>query len=279
MAKATELDQSKRDWLEKMARVGYAMRGVVYLLVAIFALTAAFGGGGEAEGTRGALEQLLGQPFGKVLLVLIGLGMFCFALWRLLEGIYDADNKGTDKEGLTVRTSNIIGGVVAVLLGIFAISLVFGNASAGGSGGGGQQTWVAKLMAQPFGMWLVGIVGVIVIAVGIAQFVKAVREKFRRHLAMPPNVAQKAVPVCKAGIIARGVVFCIIGIFLVVAAYQQDPGEARGLQGALETLREQAYGPWLLGLVALGLVGYAIYNFIEAKYRIIAPPADANPAA
>lgn len=272
-------DPDRDRWLVRLARAGYATRGVVYVLVGVLALMAAFGGRGDTEGTQGALASVLSRPGGQALLLLIALGLFCFALWRLCQAIYDADDHGKDAKGMAIRFGFVIGALTSIALGIFALSLAFGNAPASGASdaNASEQGWTAWLMAKPFGRWLVGILGAVIIGVGLAQFVRAAKEKFVRRLDMPHEVARKVIPVCKAGFIARGIVYLIIGGFLVVAAWRHDPSEARGLEGALETLRQQPYGPWLLGLVALGFIGFAVYNFIAARYRRIHPPRDLVP--
>lgn len=278
--KTVSIDRSDRDrWLVWLARAGYATRGVVYTLVGVLALMLAAGRGGGTEDTKGALASVLARPGGQAMLAVIALGLFCFALWRFCQAVYDADDKGSDAKGLAIRAGYVFGGLTSIALGIFSLGLAFGSRSAAAASDGNatEQRWTAWLMSQPFGPWLVAFVGAFIVAVGIAQFVHAVKEKFVRELDMPHDVARKVIPVCKLGFVARGIVYLIIGGFLVLAAWQNDPSEARGLEGALDTLRQQPYGPWLLGFVALGLVGFAIYNFISARYRRIHPPKDLVP--
>ena len=262
---------SNNSKISVMARLGYIARGVVYLIIGGLAVTAAFGTGGQTTDSKGALLTLLNQPFGAILLGLVGIGLACYAVWRFIQAIADIDHHGSDAKGLAVRGGLLTGAITHVLLAVFAISLAIGWGYSSG-GGDGPQDWTAWLLNKPFGQWLVGIVGVIIIGVGIAHFVKALQEKYKQYLAMGADKMRWASPISKFGLSARGVVFCIIGGFLIVAAYQAQPEEARGLGGALQALQEQPYGPWLLGVVALGLVAFGVYSFIEARYRRINYP-------
>jgi hypothetical protein len=257
------------DTVEKLARFGYAVKGVVYGLIGVLAVMAAFGSGGQTSGSRGVLGTIADGPFGQVLLVLIAIGLFGYALWRFVQSFVDPDNKGTDAEGIVKRVGYFASGVIYAGLGVAAVRLLLGS---GGGGGSNADSWTAKLMAQPFGLWLVGIVGAIVIGVGLYQLYKAYEASFFEKLKTGEMSATERTwtkRTGRAGLAARGVVFGIIGFFLIQAALNANPQEARGLGGALDTLAAQPYGPYLLGLVALGLVGYGIYCGVNARYRRI----------
>lgn len=265
----SELEQKHKhtDWLTHLAHAGYAARGVIYVIIGGIALLAAVGGV-KTEGATGALTEMLGAPGGKALLAVTAVGLVGYAGWRFVQGVLDADHHGTGGKGMVIRAGLIVSGVTHVLLAFFALSLVFGWG--GGSGDGGQG-WTGWLLAKPFGQWLVGAVGAAIIGAGIAQAIKGYKIKFEKYLDMNREVRKWAVPVCRVGLVARGVVFCIIGGFFLLAAYQADAGEARGLGGVLRTLQQQPHGPWLLGLVAVGLLAFSVYSFIEASYRRVHP--------
>lgn len=258
------------DTVEKLARFGYAVKGVVYGLIGVLAVMAATGSGGETSDSRGVLHTIAGGPFGQILIGAVAIGLFGYALWRFIQALVDPDHKGSDAEGLVKRVGYFISGVLYAGLGLAAARLLLGN---GGSGGGNSaDTWTAKLMAQPFGVWLVGIVGAIIIGVGLYQIYKAYKAKFMDKLKTGEMSATErtwAERLGRFGLSARGVVFSIIGVFLILAAVNTNPEEARGLEGALDTLAAQPYGPYLLGLVALGLVAYGIYCGVLARYRRI----------
>lgn len=256
-----------------LARTGYAARGIVYLIVGGLAVLAAFGAG-QTTNTRGALTTILQQPFGYALLALVALGLVGYALWRLVQALADTDRHGTDVHGLAVRAGLLISAGTHALLALFAISLIFGwGSSMGGGDGGSSQDWTAWLLQQPLGRWLVGLIGVAVIGAGLAHMVKGYRAKFEKYLQMDRATFTKVSPICRFGLMARGVVFAIIGSFFIVAALRFSSGEVRGLKGALDVLREQPYGWVLLAVVALGLLAFGMYSLIEARYRRIEEPA------
>ena len=263
-----KIQAASDDWIEKLARAGYAAKGVVYVIVGVLALQAAFGTGGSTDGTQGAIREIGDQPFGQVLLVLTAIGLLGYSLWRFVQAALDVEREGSDAEGIGKRIGYAISGLVYLFLAWTAASIVFGWGSSGS--GGSRQEWTATLMAQPFGRWIVGIVGVVIIGVGLHHFYRAYKADFMKQYKtgmMERKEEKWAKRIGQFGLSARGVVFCMIGSFLIQAALQAQPSEAQGLSGALETLAAQPYGPWLLGLVAAGLVAYGIYCFSRARYR------------
>jgi hypothetical protein len=256
-----------------IARGGYAARGVVYLIVGGLAVVAALGGG-TATDAEGALTTILRQPFGEVLLGIVALGLLCYALWRVTQAVTDTDHHGTETKGLAIRGGLVVSAIAHTLLAIFALSLIFGwGSSVGGGGGTSSQDWTAWLLQQPFGRWLVGLIGVAVIGTGLAHIMKGYQAKFEKYLQMDRSTLEKTSPICRFGLIARGVVFVIIGSFFLVAAWRFSSGEVRGLKGALDVLQQQPYGWILLAIVALGLFAFGLYSLIEARYRRIAEPS------
>lgn len=256
-----------RPWIEPLGRSGYAARGIVYCVVGVLAAQAAFGFGGETTGSTGALQRIVTQPFGQVLLGIVAVGLVGFALWRLVEAVADPDGKGRDAKGIAARAGYAISGLVYAGLAVTAVRILMG---AGGVEDDAARDWTARLMAQPFGVWLVGIVGLIVIGVGMQQLYKGYTAKFREELKtgeMSPAEQTWATRAGRLGLCARGVVFGLIGVFLIEAALRANPNEAQGLAGALAALGAQPFGPWLLGLVAVGLVAYGVFQFVLARYR------------
>jgi hypothetical protein len=260
--------------IELIARSGYAARGVVYLIIGGLAVTAALGGGAATD-AEGALTTILQQPFGEVLLGIVALGLLCYALWRVTQAATDTDHHGTEAKGLAIRGGLVVSAITHSLLAIFALSLIFGWGSNVGGSGGGDSTrdWTAWLLQQPFGRWLVGLIGVAVIGAGLAHIVKGYRARFEKYLEMDRPTLEKASPICRFGLIARGIVFLIIGGFFLIAAWRFSSGEVRGLKGALDVLQEQPYGWILLAIVALGLFAFGLYSLIEARYRRIDEPS------
>ena len=258
--------------LEVMARLGHGARGAVYCLIGGLALLGAIGAGGQTGGSGSALRTVVGQPFGRVLLGLIAVGFACFALWRFLEATTDADRRGSDWKGLAIRGAHFFGGFIAVSLAVSALGLALGLGGRGGGDDRAARDWTAWLMAQPFGPWLVGLVGLGIIGAGIGFIVKGWRGRVTEHLVCSRDVARWAVPAGRLGFGARGVVFLIIGGFLVVAAWQSRAAQARGLGGALEALEAQPFGWVLLAVTAAGLFAFGVFSFVEAFYRRIDAP-------
>jgi len=262
-------------WFERFARLGYAAKGIVYFVVGLLAAQAAFTSGGKTTDTSGALQEIITQPFGKFLLSLVAIGLIGYTCWRFVQAVLDPEHRHEDKGAKAIgrRLGYAFSTFAYGGLTLTALSLVFGWGSGGGDGGSSTQDWTARILAQPFGQWLVGLAGIITVGVGIYYFYEAFKAKFMRklkHHEMSTAERKWAKRVGQFGITARGLVFSIIGIFLIVAAWQSDAQEARGLGGALATLAQQPYGSWLLGVVALGLIAYSIYSLVEARYRQLA---------
>lgn len=263
------------DWISTFGRIGYAAKGVVYTIVGVLAVDAAFTGGGQTTGSRGALREIASQPFGQVLLVLTGIGLLGYAAFRLVSASVDPTRLGFSEDAKTTvkRIGYAVSGLINAALAFFALRIAFGSGGGGsgsGGSGGGKQGMTAELMSQPFGQWLVGIIGVIVIGVGLYHFYKAAKakfmEKYNRH-EMSRTETTWAKRIGRVGLSARGVTFCMIGYFVVQAALQSDASEVKGLGGAFDELLSQPYGPWLMGAVAIGFVCYGVYCFSYARYR------------
>lgn len=258
--------------IEIAFRCGYAAHGAVYGLVAILALDAAFGGGGQVEGGKGALTSIADSGWGTALLVAIGVGLIAYGIMRLWQGIGDPAGHGTNARGLAVRAGRVGSAVAQLALAFYALSLAFGwfgGGGSGGAGGEGVRDLTARVMSWPAGRWIVGLLGAAIVGGGLRQLQKAITADFMDELAVSGQRQRWVEPTGRAGFAARFVVFTIIGTFLIVAAVQAQPGEAEGIGGALRTLQDQPFGPWLLGLVALGLLAFAVTRGIFARYRRI----------
>lgn len=258
-------------WVVWLARAGYAAKGFVYIIIGALAVQVAIGSGGRTTGPTGALDSIANAPFGQVLLYLVALGLFGYAIWRLVQAWVDPENEGSDAKGIVKRIGYAVSGIIYGAFGVEAVRIAMG--SSGGSSDGSQaQDWTARLMAQPFGIWLVGIVGVIIIGTGLYQFYRAYSAKFRTKLKLHEMNREEEKWATRAGRIgfaARGVVYLTIGSFLITAAIQSNPEQAGGIGEALQTLAQQPYGPWLLGLVAMGLAAYGFFAIVLARYRRI----------
>lgn len=254
-------------WVEKLARFGYAAKGAVYILIGGLAVAAALGSGGQTSGSAGAMASISGSTAGQIVLGLIAVGLVGYVIWGLVRAVSNPENDSGGARAYYVLSALIHGGL-AVEAGRLALG---GGSSGSGGSGSGAAHWSATLMQQPFGVWLLGLVGAGLVIFGLQQVWHAWRVDLDDRLAlgsMSSTVRTWAVRSGRFGLAARGVVLAIIGGYVVVAAVQADPSEARGVDGVLDMLRQT---PWLLAVVALGLVAYGIYNFVRARFRVIRP--------
>ena len=256
-------------WLQRGARAGYAASGVVYLTLGIIALQ---GAGGQSTNSRGAIATLAQQPGGTFLVLLVGVGLLGYAAWRLVEAATGAEGEGDDAKGLAVRAGHAGSGLLYGALGVWALRLLAGKESAASSGDG-TADWTARLMDLPAGRGLVAAAGLGVAGYGAYQLYKAVAKDVSKRLdlgGVSADARQWIVRVGRAGLGARGVVFVIVGGFLLLAALRRDPGQAGGLGEALAALERAPYGGILLALVALGLMAYGVYQLVNARWRRVA---------
>jgi hypothetical protein len=257
--------------VERLGRVGYAAMGVVWFLVGALALAAAFGKTSTPDSTKDALGRIADAPLGRAALVAIGLGLLAFAVWRFVEASFDPEHaqKKTDAKQIAMRVAKGALGFIYAALGVWSLSLGTGNG--GGGGGDGAAGLTARVMQLPFGVLLVGAIGVGMLAYAIGEAVYAGKRMFLKKLDLATLNAHQRRLVERtgiAGLLARAVVWSIVGTFLVVAAVRHSPQEAKGLGGALSTLQQQAYGPWLLAAVATGLAAFGVYDLVKARYRL-----------
>jgi hypothetical protein len=217
------------------------------------------------------LHKILAQPFGVVLVSLLAAGLAGYAVWCFVQAIVDPERLGHDTKGAARRVARFVKGVVHLSLVVAAVAMVTGRSS-GGDGDSNIDKWTAKLMSLPSGVWLVGVVGASVLGYGVWQLIRAWRVNLDKMLSLgelPPEARRPVVHVSRFGIGARGIVFGVIGVTLMLAARHANPSEAIGIGGALRWLAQQPYGPWLLAVVAAGLIAYGFYEFVRAGYRVI----------
>jgi hypothetical protein len=247
-----------------LARFGLAVRGFVYVVIGWLAIQIALGHRSQEANQRGALATVVQHSGGKLLLWILGLGFAAYALWRLSEAAF-----GTAAEGRKTgpRVQSLVRGVVYAFFAVTTFSFIAGTS--GQSQSQQQATETAKLMKHDYGRWLVGLVGVIVVVVGLGMVVEGLRRKFEKQLRMNELHGPTRTVVVRLGMIgttARGIVFAVAGALVVEAAVNYDAAKSSGLDGALRTLADRAYGPWLLGALAVGLIAFGIYGLAAARY-------------
>lgn len=261
---ARQVEDSKP--VEGFARFGFTARGVVYLLIGLLAAQVAVGGGGKAD-RHGALAAIKEQPLGATLLLLLTVGFAGYGGWRLLQAAVGQ----RDADAGWKRTMKRLGSLARGLLyASFAVSTLRFITSDAGSDK--TKPFTARLMAVPSGQMLVGLLGLAVIGGGLYMAYRGLARKFLKRLALGSTSAltrKLTVGIGVAGLIGHGLVFCLLGGFLVQAAVTFDPAKAKGMDAALKTLASADFGPFLLLAAALGLFAYGAWSFVEARYRTV----------
>lgn len=243
------------------ARVGLTARGVVYLLMGWLAVLVALGANKHVD-QRGALTEVLAQPFGTLVVALMALGFACYSLWRLSEAAFGV----TGEENTTgARLKSLARGLAYAVLTYTAISVLQG---ARGTQAGKQGRLAADVMSAPFGRWAVGLAGAVLVVVGLVMVKEGWSDRFMRYFgALPPNLRGPVVWLGRVGTVSRGVVFAITGVLVILAAVTADPDKAGGVDEAFRTLLDQPFGAMLVAALGLGLIVFGIYGLAEAAWR------------
>lgn len=252
------------DSLKWLVRLGLVAYGVVHVLIGWLAVQLAFGDSEGAPDKGGALHQLAETPIGKPLLWVLALGFLALVIWQLAEAaIGHEDDDGAKR--LAKRALSVGKAVIYGFLGWSSAKIAAG----GGSGGGStEETWTARLMEQPAGQWLVGLVGLSILALGIGLAWFGLTERFKEDLdgGTTGKSGQAITVLAKVGYTAKGFAFGVLGILFVIAAVEHDPQKGGGLDDALKTMLDQPYGPVLLTAVGAGIAAYGVYCFARARH-------------
>jgi hypothetical protein len=266
MTATTSVRRAARgDVMTVLARWGLAARATIYLLIGVLAVALARGTRSGETDQRGAMQELTRHTGGTLLVAVIGIGLAGYALWRLSEAAFGVVGEGK-KTG--PRVQSFARAVIYAFFAVTAFKIVAQSSS--NSQAGQQELWTAKAMQQPGGRWVVGVVGAVVVVCGLVLVWEGVRRKFQKYLdlgRMSPRVRKVVEFLGVVGSISRGVVFALAGVFVISAAVNYDPKKAGGLDRALRELADTSSGPWLLGVVAVGLIMFGVYGFAEAKWR------------
>ena len=269
MNASATVNQHKDKTIEKLARAGMGAKGATYLILGVLTAMAAFNQGGQKADKNDALKFLYEQPFGKVLLVLLTIGLIGYVIWRFVQAFRDPENEGSDKNGIALRIGYGLSGILYGTLAYEAIKML---AQSGSSGGGGQQRLIGTILQQPFGQILVGIIAVAFFVKGVYQIYKAYSGKFKKKIkstGLDHRVQDLVMKAGKVGHTARGIVIAIVAYSLMRAAIEANPSEANGTKGAFDFIQSSSYGSWLLGLVAVGLACYGVFMIVKARYRVM----------
>ena len=262
--KARQVGDSKS--LEMVARVGLVAYGVVHLLIGWLALQIAWGAASESADSSGALTTLAVQPFGKVLLWLVAVGLVALALWQASEVIWGYRNLDGAKR-VRKQVTSAAKAVIFAALGVSAALVALGS---GSSSSQSQEQATTGVLAWPGGQVIVVLTGLIIIGVGVAGVVKGVKKSFSEEIdtsSMSPTARKGVARLGQVGYIAKGVALGVVGGLLSYAALTFDRQKGQGLDGALQTILAQPFGKFLLTAVALGFVAFGLFAILQSRYR------------
>jgi hypothetical protein len=251
--------------MDRLARLGLVSRAVIYLVIGVLAVLMAFGKKHGETDQRGAVQELEQQTGGFVLVLIVAIGLACYAAWRLSEAAFGVAGEG-NKAG--PRAQSLIRGLVYAFLAVSAFTILVQGRDK--SQAKQQQSYTARFMHYTAGRWLIGLLGVVIVVVGGVLVYEGLTRKFEKYfkLGEMSSGARRATEFLgTVGTAARGFVFGVAGVLLVIAAVQFDPKKAQGIDGALRALRDTPVGPWLLLVVALGLVMFGLFGLCEARWR------------
>jgi Domain of Unknown Function (DUF1206) len=247
---------------ERLARLGLATRALIYLLIGWLAVLVARGEPGKEADQRGALQEVTRHTGGTLLLWVIAVGLIGYSLWRFSEAALGVTGEGRKKGP---RIKSFVRGCIYAFFAVSALNLLI--TSAHSSLAREEQLLTATVMTHSWGRWAVGIVGAVVLGVGAMLVYEGLARKFEKRLKefrMTPTQRRAVVVLGVVGTTARGLVFGLVGVFLIRAAVDFDSHKARGLDGALRSLTHTDSGPWMLYAAAAGLVVFGIYGMVEA---------------
>jgi hypothetical protein len=252
-------------WIKWLARMGMVCSALLWLLVGALAVGVAVGAGGETTDRTGALNEIGKQSWGNVLLILLAVGFAGYALWRFAAAALGCKVETNEDLGWGKRLWHAARGVFYAFLCYTTVAILLGSHSSSN-----EKEHTEAILDWPGGKWLVGAIGVAVIAWGFGSVYRAVSGSFKDELHTEKMSATTRRWTTRAGVVgylARAVVLFLIGAFLVRAALDYDPNEAVGLDGALQKLAHQTFGPLLLGVVAAGITIYGLFYLVRAAYR------------
>ena len=264
--------------LEWAARLGYGARGFVYFNVGLVALLAAMDLTGDSLGAGGIIELTAQQPFGRVWLTLLGVGLWMFVLWRVLQSVADADHEGWSPRAIGMRAGQALSGVFYGVLAssVFELMDEVGEVDADDGGAEAQQQ-ATTVMDMPYGDWLLIGAGLFILAMGVGNIIKGVTGEFADSLACDRKTCRRVVPLARAGYAARGFAYLPMGMFVVLAGWRTRAEEARSFGASLELLEAQPFGSWIVGFTALGIMAFGAFALVEARWRRIRMPREIKP--
>lgn len=254
---------NKADWVGAVGRIGIASRGIIYLLLAYLAFDIARHGSAPTQTTStGALQELEARTGGKLLLVILAIGLGCYAAWRLFDAVIGAS-------GFMRRTSSLAVGIIYGVLCVRAVELVAGHSTNGGASSN-PKPWVATVMGWSGGTAAIGAAGAVVVGAGMGLAIWGLLHRYDKNLALG-SVSRPWRTTVKVlggfGNVARGSLVALFGVYLIEAAVTGNPAQAKSVDQTLRALVHHPFGALSIGAIALGLLSFGIFSFFEARLR------------
>ncbi len=254
--------------MEGLTRVGYGVRGLIYITMGLLAFDVVLGKGGAPTDQQGAIAVIGNQPAGVFFLWVVLIGLVSYSLWGVIRAVLDPLHKGRDLKGLLTRGGYLFSAVSYALLILPTFGYINGKGSSAQSGAQTQQ-FMTSIMSKPWGPWAIGMIGLIVIAVGLYQIYQGFNSSFDKQFktyAMTAKEVKWATQMGRFGTASRGFIIAVVGGLICLAAFQSNSSQTIGIDAALKTLLGQPYGIWLLGIVAVGLMAFGLYSLLSAAW-------------
>jgi hypothetical protein len=268
-AKAAADAAKENPWLKRLARLGYATRGLLYGMIGVLAIQLMLTGAGEVTDREGVLKNIAGQPFGELLLLVIAIGLAGLALWGFIQAAASHDRETSGAKRIARRVAHLVFGASYGALLVPAINMITGpDVQQPGADQAAEQA-AAGILTFPWGPWMVGGVGLLIVGLGLYQFYRSLNASFEKQFdryKMSAGQCRLVARVGRIGIFAMGIILITCGTLAVLAAVKLDPHQVGGIDAALTFLLRQPYGRWLLGGVAAGVLAYAAYSMMGALW-------------
>ena len=261
--------------LELLERLGYVVRGALYAVMGLLALKLVLSvAGGATTDLTGSLVVLVSNSYGKLVLIVVAVGLTAYSVWGFTRAIFDPLHRGSDASGYMARLGFVSSALSYAAIVFFSLQLLAGS---GATTNDATHKTIASVLTHPAGGPLTILIGLVVIGVALGQFLESYKATFAGDLKgteMSPQARDIAVKLGRFGMFARGVIFLIIGWFVVQAGIHHDPAQTQGFSGAFVFLLAQPYGRILLGVVALGFVALGLHSFACARWIKLMPAAN-----
>ncbi len=263
---------SYADWIAYYARFGYAAKGVLYGVSGLLALLEALDiSSGKTVGSTGVVKTIAGQPYGRAMLVMLAVSLVGYVVWRFIQAFVDPEHSGHDAKTIVRRVGYAVSGLVYASVAFSAVSILMRFSSGEGKT---AQEWALTVMTKPFGRWVVGAGGLFFFGMGCYYFYRAIKAEFRKQMKlheMSNTEKTWATIAGRAGISARGMVYAVIGVFAMKAAWRLDPSQIKTTEGALAVFNNNPTDEIILSILGLGFIAYGVHMGFQARYRRIRP--------